>query len=210
MGEDRVILRRILGKVYRCLFYILNRPFYGALGKNSIIQSPLLIFGKKRIFIGDRVRIMPMARIEAICTWKSAGETMNFESRILIDDGVDIGQGFHLTVAELVHIHKDVLIAPYVYITDVMHDYDDVGVPVQLQGINFRPTEIGEGSHIGIGAKIMEGVKIGRHCVIGANSVVTHDVPDYCVVAGSPAHIIKRYNNETKLWEKIQMEQTKK
>lgn len=42
---------------------------------------------------------------------------------------------------------------------------------------------------------------IGKHCVIGANSVVTHDIPDYSVVAGAPCKVIKQYNTETEQWE---------
>ena len=52
---------------------------------------------------------------------------------------------------------------------------------------------IGDGSYIGINAVIVGNVKIGKHCVIGANSIVTRDIPDYCVAVGSPAKIIKKY-----------------
>lgn len=51
---------------------------------------------------------------------------------------------------------------------------------------------IGDGSYIGINAVIVGNVRIGKHCVIGANSVVTKDVPDYCVAVGSPARVIKK------------------
>jgi acetyltransferase-like isoleucine patch superfamily enzyme len=44
---------------------------------------------------------------------------------------------------------------------------------------------------------------VGKHCVIGANSVVTHDIPDYSVVVGAPARVIKKYNFDTQRWEKI-------
>lgn len=50
---------------------------------------------------------------------------------------------------------------------------------------------IGDGSYIGINSVIVGNVKIGKHCVIGANSVVTKDVPSYCVAVGSPARVIK-------------------
>ena len=49
---------------------------------------------------------------------------------------------------------------------------------------------------------IVGNVNIGKHCVVGANSVVTNDIPDYCVAVGSPAKIIKRFNFDTKLWER--------
>lgn len=50
---------------------------------------------------------------------------------------------------------------------------------------------IGDGSYIGINTVIVGNVKIGKHCVIGANSVVTHDIPDYSVATGCPAKVIK-------------------
>ena len=80
------------------------------------------------------------------------------------------------------------------YITDCDHEYRDINVPVIDQGIVQRGqmVSIGEGSYIGINAVIVGNVKIGKHCVIGANSVVTKDVPDFCVAVGSPARVIKK------------------
>ena len=80
------------------------------------------------------------------------------------------------------------------YITDCDHEYRDINVPVIDQGIVQRGqmVSIGEGSYIGINAVIVGNVKIGKHCVIGANSVVTEDAPDYCVAVGSPARVIKK------------------
>ena len=63
------------------------------------------------------------------------------------------------------------------------------------------PITIGEGSWIGRNAVILS-ANIGRNCVVAAGSYVNKDVPDYCVVAGVPAKIIKRYNMETKKWER--------
>lgn len=83
------------------------------------------------------------------------------------------------------------------YITDCDHEYRNIDVPVIDQGIVQRgqKVSIGEGSYIGINAVIVGNVKIGNHCVVGANSVVTKDVPDYCVVVGCPAKIIKKMKN---------------
>lgn len=61
---------------------------------------------------------------------------------------------------------------------------------------------ISDGTWIGTNAVIVGNVKIGKNCVIGANSVVTKDIPDYCIAAGIPARIIKRYNIETHSWER--------
>ena len=80
------------------------------------------------------------------------------------------------------------------YITDCDHEYRNIDVSVINQGIVQRgqKVSIGGGSYIGINAVIVGNVKIGNHCVIGANSVVTKDVPDYCVAVGSPAKVIRK------------------
>ena len=90
-------------------------------------------------------------------------------------------------------IGEKVLLSPNVYITDCDHEYRNINVPVLDQGIVQRgqKVSIGEGSYIGINAVIVGNVKIGKHCVVGANSVVTKDVPDYCVAVVSPARVIK-------------------
>lgn len=90
-------------------------------------------------------------------------------------------------------IGEKVLLSPNVYITDCDHEYRNIDIPVIDQGIVQRgqKVSIGEGSYIGINTVIVGNVKIGKHCVIGANSVVTKDVPDYCVAVGSPARVIK-------------------
>ena len=62
--------------------------------------------------------------------------------------------------------------------------------------------EIGDGSWLGTHVVIAGNVKIGKHCVIGANSVVTKDIPDYCVAVGIPAKIIKKYNFDTCTWDR--------
>jgi acetyltransferase-like isoleucine patch superfamily enzyme len=75
----------------------------------------------------------------------------------------------------------------------------DVIRPLRVDG--WRNIRIGEGSWLGEGVAVI-GACIGRNCVVGANSVVTKDVPDYCVVAGAPARIIKRYDPASGLWRK--------
>ena len=80
------------------------------------------------------------------------------------------------------------------YITDCDHEYRNVDIPIIDQGIvqKGQKVSIGDGSYIGINAVIVGNVTIGKHCAIGANSVVTKDVLDYCVAVGSPAKVIKK------------------
>jgi acetyltransferase-like isoleucine patch superfamily enzyme len=88
-------------------------------------------------------------------------------------------------------------------VSDNLHTYEDVNVPVIKQGIKqCEEVEIGEGSWIGENVCVI-GAKVGRHCVIGANAVVTEDIPDYSVAVGMPAKVIKKYNPEKGIWERI-------
>ena len=87
-------------------------------------------------------------------------------------------------------------------ITDIDHDYNDITQPISKQNLIIKKTSIGENCFIGSGAKIQAGTILGKHCVIGANSVVRGHFPDYCVIVGVPARIIKKYDFACKEWKK--------
>lgn len=194
-----MILIQLLLKLKRHIVYKRYANQFANFGRDSMIKAPIRIIGAKHINIGQSVSILDGARIEAIESWG----TSKYTPEILIDNGCEIGQGFHLTAVNKVLIHKNVLIAPYVYITDVEHDYKDVMQSIKNQSLSYSETEIGEDSWIGIGVRILEGVHIGKHCIIGANSVVTKDIPENCVAVGIPARVVKKYNRITDEWEKI-------
>ena len=67
-----------------------------------------------------------------------------------------------------------------------------------------KPVHIGKDCLIGMNSVILPGTRLGNHCVVGANSTVCGDYPDYCVIAGSPAKIIKKYDFDKKSWIKLQ------
>lgn len=74
---------------------------------------------------------------------------------------------------------------------------------LDIKNNGHNTLKIGDGSWIGTHVAIIGDVHIGKNCVIGANSVVTKDIPDYSVAVGIPAKIIKQYNFTTNSWEKI-------
>jgi acetyltransferase-like isoleucine patch superfamily enzyme len=97
-----------------------------------------------------------------------------------------------------------VLTADKVYISDNQHTYDNPDIPIQNQPIKQCKTIIiKEGSWIGENVCII-GACIGKNSVIGANSFVTHDIPDYTIAVGAPARVIKKYNFKTRKWEKVE------
>lgn len=126
-----------------------------------------------------------------------------FAPKLIIEDGCTIGHFNHIYATHQVILHKDVLTADKVYISDNLHGYDIIGVPIKDQPIIQNGTvEIGEGSWLGENVCVL-GAKIGKQCIIGANSVVTKDIPDYCVAVGAPAKIIKRYDFNQNTWKKV-------
>lgn len=164
-------------------------------GKNVYIGKHCNLKGKSNIVLEDGVTVRPYAQI-----WSGGGT-------VRIGRGSEIGERCRISIANSLEIGEKVLLSPNVYITDCDHEYRDVNVPVIDQGIVQRGqrVSIGDGSYIGINAVIVGNVKIGKHCVIGANSVVTKDVPDFCVAVGGLAKILRKCNKDTGEWEKYEI-----
>lgn len=100
--------------------------------------------------------------------------------------------GIHCTVIGPVCIGHHVNLAQGITVTALNHHYEDPMKRIDEQGISTKPVVIGDDVWIGANAVVLPGVTIGRHAVVAAGAVVTKDVPDYCVVAGVPAKIIKQ------------------
>lgn len=171
---------------------ILYKPFFKKYGFFCYIGRPIWISGLKKISIGNRVRIFPGLRMEAIN-----------EGTIEINENTAIGQNFHCTSAGKLVIGKDVTILGNVFITNIDHEYRNLGQHILRQPINIKETIIGDNCFIGYGASIQAGTRLGKHCVVGTNAVVRGDFPDYSVIVGVPAKIIRQYNFETKEWERV-------
>ena len=165
-------------------------------GNSSYINCALQIDGAKYIYIGRKCSI-------EYKTWLAAMPLTGFEPKLVIEDGCNIGHFNHIYATKSIVLHKNVLTADKVYISDNNHDYENVNLPILQQSIvQNGEVEIGEGSWLGENVCVL-GAKIGKHCIIGANSVVTKDIPDYCVAVGAPAKIIKRYDFVCKKWKKV-------
>lgn len=167
----------------------------------SQIASPLKISKSQYIKFGKNVRIKENARIE--CYDKFAG--VELKPELVIEDGVIIGYDFTCLVADSIKISKDTIIASHVMITSENHGVDPASeTPYYKQPLSTFSVYIGKGCWIGEDVIILPGVSIGDKCVIAAGAIVTKSVPDYSMVAGVPAKVIKIYNFETKQWEKAE------
>ncbi len=173
------------------------KMMFKSMGAKSTIIKPMFLT-PEYISIGSACYIWNDARIEAITSY--AGATYN--PNIILEDGVTIQQRCHITAADTLKIGKNSIISFDVSIQDTDHEYEDLSMPIANQPLIVKKTQIGENCFIGSGAKIQAGTILGRHCVVGTNAVVRGVFPDYCVIVGVPAKIVKRYDEKTKLWKK--------
>jgi acetyltransferase-like isoleucine patch superfamily enzyme len=151
----------------------------------------------------DGVFIFKHARIEGIGRYNDKV----FHPKIVFRQNVRVQQHFHLTCAQSVIIGENTAIAANVTITDIHHPYERINLPIEKQDIVVKPVEIGCNSKIYNNVVITPGVKIGDHVTIGANSVVTHNIPDYSVAVGTPARVIKEYDFESNNWRDYRYKQ---
>ena len=191
-------IKRIMWGGKSLLRYVRNKSRFKKCTRHSMIIKPFLAT-YDCISMGN-ARVLNNARIEGVKRYNN----VCFNPEIIIEDGVSIQQNLHLTCANKIVIGKNTAIAANVTITDIHHPYTDINVPIERQDIEVKEVVIGEECKIYNGAVILPGVHIGKHVSIGANSVVNRDIPDYCVVAGAPARIIKRFNFETNQWQKTE------
>lgn len=129
---------------------------------------------------GKNPRVKHGAEISPNC---SLGDYSELGTRCLIQANVDIG--------------NNVIMGPDVKIYSRNHKFEQIHIPIQKQGKNFHQTSIGDDVWIGANVIITPGIKIGNHSVVAAGAVVTTNVPEFAIVGGVPAKVLKFRKNET-------------
>ncbi|MGJ1317229.1 acyltransferase [Sphingobacterium spiritivorum] len=191
MRKFSYLLTRILFLQYQLRNFFLFKK----LSFTAFIHPSVKIEGKKFVSINDKTTIKRGGWILSMKIDENVPD-------LLIDKNCDIGDYAHITCVRRLVIERNVLIANKVYISDNTHKYEDILIPIKDQNILFKgDVIIKEGAWIGENVCII-GCSIGKNSIVGANSVVLKDVPDYSVVSGNPAKIIKRYSKETNTWIK--------
>jgi acetyltransferase-like isoleucine patch superfamily enzyme len=166
-------------------------PFKHKKGKNS------------RICRHTRMDVMPFnnfvlgadSTIEDFCT------VNNGVGDVLIGDRTRIGMSNVLIGP--VTIGNDVMLAQNIVLSGLNHGYQDITIIPHKQPVTKNKIIIEDEVWIGANSVIIAGVTIGKHAVVAAGSVVTKNVPAYSVVGGNPAKVIKQYNPQTRVWERI-------
>ena len=168
-----------------------------------LIRLPFDIRNRRYVNIGKGFTTGFSCRIEVVPSNKTN------KSCIKIGENVQINDFVHIGAVESITIEDNVLIASKVYISDhnhggydINHSSDPNSDPIKRLQVS-KPVKIKKNVWIGESVCILPGVTIGKGSIIGALSVVTKDIPDYTIAVGSPAKPIKKYNFETKKWERI-------
>ena len=165
---------------------------FGSFGSGTCISWPTgYMFGERWIHLGEDTLIGSHVTLSAGMV---PGQQMVTDPVVRIGDRCLIGRGSAIVGHLSIDIGDDVFTGMNVYITDQNHGYEDIDQPIGTQLPSEDAVTIGAGSWIGSGAVILPGARIGRHVVVGANSVVRGEIPDYSVVVGSPGRVVRRHD----------------
>lgn len=169
------------------------------LGPRSVVR------GAKCIVFGRDFSAYRNLWLEAVHSYRG----QRFAPRIEIGDSVHLSDGVHITCVERIVIKKNVLMGSRIYISDHNHgcykgaEQSQPGEPPAWRQLGGGgPVEIGENVWIGDNVVIVGPATIGDAAIIGANSIVRGNVPPQTIVAGAPARVIKRFNHQTRCWER--------
>jgi acetyltransferase-like isoleucine patch superfamily enzyme len=185
-------LIRIRARLYTLVLFSSFRGF----GKRSVITPPFRFHNLRHIQVGNNVIINSNCWLQVVTERPTDDLPL-----LILQNEVSVGMNATISAAKKIIIEDHVLLGRNVFITDHGHEYQDISVPIDGQGIGkSAEVRIGAQTWIGQNAVVLPGATIGRHCVIGANSVVNSSIPDYCVAAGTPARIIRRYDSMDRLW----------
>lgn len=167
---------------------------FAEMGAGSLIGFPPgATMGPQLISIGSNTLVCPFVTLAV----GMPGEPLERHHAPLLRIGsrCTIGRGSSIVARCGVTIEDDVTTAPNVYVTDHNHNYEDPSVPIGRQWPAEAEVRIGRGSWLGVGAVVLPGSDVGRNVTVAAGSVVRGTVPDFSVVAGAPAKVVRRYDD---------------
>jgi len=182
-------------------------PLFQSCGKSLILGKGIVLRKPAHIELGNNVAIDDYVMLDGCCGESPAiriGDNTIISKGCVVqaktgplDIGVNCDIGAHTILSSIsgITLAPSVLIAGNCYIGGARYHLEDLNTPIMNQGIYSRgPVSIGEGSWIGASVTILDGVTIGKGCVIGAGSLVTADIPDYGVAVGVPAKVVRTRN----------------
>ena len=166
-------------------------PFIHKKGKGATIRRRSRI----DVFPWNRFEIGRLTTIEDFCT------VNNGSGNVLLGDRVRVGIGS--VIIGPVTMGSGSGLGQHVFVAGFNHGYSDGSKNSSVQPLDIKPTIIEEEAHIGANSVVVAGVTIGKRSQVGAGSVVTKDIPPFCVAVGNPAKVVKRFNHEKEIWERV-------
>lgn len=163
-------------------------------GRDIVFGRAVEIEHPEFVSLGDRVCLGDYCWLSVLDKNRETGRpTLQLRPELTIGEGTYVGRFGTIACINRVAIGRNVLISDRAYIGDSLHGFTRTELPIKDQYmVSKGPVEIGDGTWLGIGVSVLPNVRIGKHCVVGAGSVVTRDIADYCVAAGVPARVIRR------------------
>jgi acetyltransferase-like isoleucine patch superfamily enzyme len=212
----RAGLRRMLERIAVPLWQRVRRweedrlPVFATAPRNLTIRLPRTVNNPERISIGDDVwlgpgsLLLPVRRFPSSPLWPPDAPRkfeQTFEPRIFIGSRVTATGSLTLAAHESITVEDDVLFAANVNVTDGFHGFENADEPYKYQPIfRIAPIVIKRGCWIGQNVVILPGVTVGELSIVGANSVVTKDIPARSIAVGSPARVVRKWDAGSHKW----------
>ena len=176
--------------------------------QNLVIDKPYRLVNPQHMEIGDDVYLGPNSMLNCIVAYPS--QVLNppasvvpktYSPKIVIGNKVSATGGLQVAACQEVVLEDEVLLATNVHMTDNFHGYEHVDLAYKFQHLwRAGPIRIGRGSWLGQNVVVAPGITVGEMSIIGANSVVTSDIPPHSIAVGAPARVMRRWCERESNW----------
>lgn len=194
-------LPRFEGLLHRIYAALVFRRKMAALGKGAFVSPYATLDGMQAISIGADAAISRRCFLTIV-----EAPASTEPSRITIGDRTYLGRGCTLSACGSIAIGSNVTFGDNVYLSAGQHGYADPGTRVLDQPMSPGQVIVGNGAWIGYGAFISttSSLTIGEGAIIAANAVVTQDVAPYTMVGGVPARELRRFDHQSRQWQRAE------
>jgi acetyltransferase-like isoleucine patch superfamily enzyme len=207
----RSLAVKLARRIYDMAQYAVEQdlPHFANQPRNVRIEMPRRLDGAEHMEIGDDVAIGPGSLLVAQTEYPSLMmqhperpvPVQRFKPKLVVGNRVTATGNLTLDAMQEIVVEDDVMFASNVTVIDGLHGFARVDIPYKYQPLwRIAPVRVGRGSWIAPNVVIMPGVSIGEMCIIGANSIVTCDIPPRSIAFGNPARVVKRWDETTSAW----------
>lgn len=186
-----IMMCRGFFKLYRKVYVGKNCTFLNKrsiiVGHNVTIENNTFIDGyaKNKVILGNNVKIGAFSKVTSTSHFSKYGKGLKMGNNSAIGDFTHFGAAGGITIGD------DVIMGSYISFHSENHNFIDTSKLIREQGVTSKGIIIGNNVWVGAKVTFLDGAKIGNHSVVAAGAVVSGEFPDYSVIGGIPAKIIK-------------------